>query len=90
MVDALGALFLLVGLLMLLIGGVWFVIAAFQENILWGLGVVLCVPFVHLAFLILVWARARRPFYLELLGCLFMVVAVCVLKVPIPGIHHHH
>ena len=58
------ALFFL-GMLGSIIGSVWFLLEAFQENILWGLGCLL-VPFVSLFFLILHWNKAAAPFLLQI------------------------
>lgn len=88
MVDALAALSVWLGFALLVIGGVWFIIAAFQEGLLWGLGV-LFVPFVPLVFLVLGWDRARRPFGFQLLGIGLVLFGVFVLSAPIPGVHHH-
>ncbi len=78
MIEAFGVLVLLVGCLLALVGFIWFVIAAFQESVLWGLGV-LFVPFVHLIFLVLGWDRAKRPFFLQLFGVAMIVFAAIVL-----------
>ena len=71
------------GLVLLVIGGIWFIIAAFKEGILWGLGV-LFVPFVSLVFLILGWPEAKRPFFLQLTGIGLIVLAALVLSAPFP------
>lgn len=84
MIEALGTLVMVVGALMLVIGSIWFVVTAFQESVLWGLGV-LFVPFVHLVFLLLGWDRAKRPFFLQLFGIAVVVFAAFVL-----GAAGHH
>lgn len=55
------------GLLISLIGGIWFLVEAFKESVLWGLGCLLC-GIVSLIFLIQFWRAAKRPFLLSLLG----------------------
>nr|HEX4316750.1 hypothetical protein [Kofleriaceae bacterium] len=87
MVEALGTLMLLGGLGMMAIGAVWFVIAAFREHILWGLGV-LFVPLVPLAFLIAEWPVAKRPFFWQLWGIVTVVAAMFVLGGD-SWVHHH-
>ncbi len=68
-----GALFfIVVGVLVVLVCNVFFIIAAFSESILWGLGV-LFVPFVSIVFLVLYWDRVRKPFWVSLLVGLPMV-----------------
>jgi hypothetical protein len=49
-----------VGGLIALVGGIWLLVVAFQESILWGLGC-LFVPFVGIVFAIMHWPVARRP-----------------------------
>lgn len=71
------------GLVLLVIGGIWFIIAAFREGILWGLGV-LFIPFVSLIFLVLGWPEAKRPFFLQLAGLGFILVAALALSAPLP------
>lgn len=55
------------GLLISLIGGIWFLVEAFKESVLWGLGCLLC-GIVSLLFLIQFWRVAKRPFLVSLLG----------------------
>lgn len=71
------------GLVLLVIGGIWFILAAFREGILWGLGV-LFVPFVSLIFLILGWPEAKRPFFLQLTGLGLILLAALALSAPLP------
>jgi hypothetical protein len=89
MVDTLGALSIWLGFLLVLLGAVFFVIAAFRESILWGLGV-LFVPFVPLVFLILEWPSAKRPFFWQLWGLALIFLGAFVLAAPLPFIHGHH
>lgn len=62
------------GIIMSAIGGIWFLVVAFQESLLWGLGC-LFVPFVSLIFLISHWSNAAKPFGVSLLGSVIMVMA---------------
>lgn len=55
-----------VGLGLLVIFQLWFIVEAFSESALWGLGV-LFVPVVSLVFTIAHWERAKKPFLLSLL-----------------------
>lgn len=81
--EALGGLLAMGGCLLLLAGAVFFIIAAFREGILWGLGV-LFVPFVSLIFLILAWPRARNSFYLQLYGVAAILIAAFAMHVHLP------
>jgi hypothetical protein len=65
--TVIGSVVMLGGLIMVAFGAIWFLIKAFREGVLWGLGV-LFVPFVAPAFLILDWPRTKRPFFLQLYG----------------------
>ncbi len=60
-----GALIILLGLAIFVIGGLFFLVAAFRESIWWGL-VCLFLPIVSF-FLIAHWREARKPFFLQLL-----------------------
>jgi hypothetical protein len=57
----------LIGIVLAFIGGITFIIAAFNESVLWGLAV-LFLPPASLFFLIVHWRRARDPFFTQLLG----------------------
>jgi hypothetical protein len=89
MVDALGSFAVWGGMLLMLLGAVLFVISAFRESILWGLGVIF-LPFVALVYLILDWPVAKKPFFIWLYGFAFVLAGVFLLSAPLPFIHHHH
>jgi hypothetical protein len=63
-----------VGIILLLIGGIEFLIDAFRVSIWWGLGVLLLWPLGHLLFLIVrvddAWPATRK-----------ILIAVCMLIV---------
>jgi hypothetical protein len=63
-----GGLFVL-GALAIVIGGIIFLVEAFKEHILWGLGSIF-LPFVGLIFLCMHWNVAKRPFFIKLGGIL--------------------
>jgi hypothetical protein len=88
MIDVLGAIAVWCGLGLLLIGGLFFIIAAFRESILWGLGV-LFLPFVSLVFLILAWPRAKGPFFLQLYGVILVLIGVFALSAHLPLQHRY-
>ncbi len=66
---------LVFGVILSVIGGIWFLIVAFQESVLWGLGCMF-VPFVSLIFLISHWRDAAKPFGLSLLGSVIIAIAL--------------
>ena len=82
--EILGTLVLWAGVILCLVGGLFFLIAAFRESVLWGLAV-LFVPFVSLIFLILHWSRAKDSFFLQLWGIALVLIAALVFKVPLPA-----
>jgi hypothetical protein len=66
-----------VGVIVSLVGGVWLIILAFRESLLWGLAA-LFVPFAALAFAIMYWTEAKRPFYISLVGTALTMLAAFV------------
>ena len=68
------ALWILGGVLVVA-GGVLFILLAFKENPLWGLAVFFLAPFGGLVFLIKYWTEARKPFFMQTAGVVILVVA---------------
>jgi hypothetical protein len=66
------------GLLICLVGGIWFIVVAFQRHILWGIAV-LVVPLANLVFLLVAWAEAKKPFLINLAGTLLLLVGIFTL-----------
>jgi hypothetical protein len=83
MFSLIAALLALAGLGLILIGFVFFLIAAFRESVLWGLGVLFLSP-VSLVFLIVHWDRAKQPFFLQLYGFGALLVAVLLSNNNLP------
>jgi hypothetical protein len=83
MVNALGALVMWAGLILLLVGGVFLLLHGFKESILWGLGMLL-LPFVSLVFLILHWDKAKNSFFLQLYGLGFLIVGALAFQAKLP------
>jgi hypothetical protein len=65
--EILGMILMGVGFIAMIIGGIWLLVVAFQESLLWGLGCIF-VPFVSLIFLIKYWDKAGKPFLIQLAG----------------------
>lgn len=59
----------------MVIGCIGFLIAAFKQSILWGLGCILLSP-ISLVFLIIHWNEAKNPFFLQLAGMGIIFLAV--------------
>jgi membrane protein CcdC involved in cytochrome C biogenesis len=84
--QTLGMVAIIIGYVVCLAGGIWFLVEAFRESILWGLGCLLLGP-VSIVFLILHWDVAKRPFFLQLKGLAVILIAVLVLHARLPLIH---
>ena len=56
-----GWLLLIIGYIGLLVTGIWLLVLAFQDSVIWGLAC-LCLPFVSLIFVITHWEEAKAPF----------------------------
>ncbi|WP_432698465.1 hypothetical protein ACQUQP_09025 [Marinobacterium sp. YM272] len=63
-----------VGVLIVVIGGIGFLIAAFRTSILWGLACLIISP-VSIIYLILHWSEAKNPFFLQLAGLAIILIA---------------
>ena len=70
-----------------LIAGIWFLVVAFKEHILWGLAVIF-LPLAALIFLIMHWEEAKRPFLLNLLSIILIILGAVTFsktQVAAPG-----
>lgn len=74
MVALLGIGLFLLGLLLMTISGIWGLILAFQDSVVWGL-LYLLIPFAALVFIIKKWSKqaVRNSFFLWLIGLLVTV-----------------
>lgn len=63
----LGMIIMVIGWIVMLVFSILFLVRAFKENILWGLGCLVFSP-VSLIFLIMHWQEARGPFLGQLGG----------------------
>ncbi len=63
-----------IGIGLIFIGGLGFLIAAFQTSIWWGLGCLLLYP-VSIVYLLMHWSEAKNPFLLQLLGLGLVLLA---------------
>lgn len=62
-----------IGFLVMFIGAIGTLIAAFSTSVWWGLGCLLLSP-VSLLFLVMHWDVAKNPFFLQVAG--FVVVLI--------------
>ena len=75
--DIIAIALILLGLVLFVIGGFMFLVAAFRESVLWGLAC-LFISIVQLFFLIAHWPKAKRPFFLQLLAFVMIIVGVII------------
>lgn len=64
-----------VGGIVMLVGGIWILVKAFQESIVWGLAS-LFIPIVALVFVVTHWQDAGKPFLIYLAGLAVYMVGV--------------
>ena len=72
-----GVPIILLGIVICVIGGFLFLVAAFRESIWWGLAC-LFLPIVTLFFLIVHWQNAKTSFFIQLAGFAVMIVGAIV------------
>ena len=75
--QLLALILVIAGLGLAAIAGLWFVLRAFGVSVIWGL-LCLFTGIGTLAFLILHWPVARRPFGYSLLGGLLVAAGVAI------------
>ncbi len=73
MIGIIGVVFFFLGILLIVIAGIWGTVLAFQENVVWGL-LYLLVPFAALVFVVKKWSKkaVRNSFFLGILGLISM------------------
>jgi hypothetical protein len=76
-----GMILVIVGTVIYLIGGIWLIVKAFQESILWGLGS-LFIPLVGLVFAIMHWAECKKPFLYALAGFVLIILGTVMMPHP--------
>lgn len=76
--DVLGTGLIGFGLIIALVCGLWTLVLQFQTSILWGLACLL-LPLVGLLWLVLYWEDGKRPLFVSLIGCAFMLVGLFIL-----------
>ena len=56
-----------IGSVIAIVGGIWIVVIAFQDSVLWGL-LCLFIPCVALYYVITHWEKTKKPFLIEVVG----------------------
>jgi hypothetical protein len=62
-----------IGLVVMLIGGIGSLIAAFSTSIWWGVACLVFAP-ASLIFLVVHWDVAKNPFFLQLIGLVIILI----------------
>jgi hypothetical protein len=81
--DRIATVVMVLGLVAFCVGNLWLLIAAFRENLWWGLACFF-LPIVQLFFLFAHWPEAKRPFLLELMAFVMMFVGFVVTYQTLP------
>ncbi|HEU4390617.1 MAG TPA: hypothetical protein VFV34_22630 [Blastocatellia bacterium] len=63
----------IVGMIVMVVGGIWILVLAFQESLLWGI-CCLIIPLVSLYFAITRWSKTKVPFLIYLGGAALLIV----------------
>ena len=75
--QGLSTILLAVGGVIIIVGYIMLLIAAFREGVLWGL-LCFCFTPIQLVFLIVHWQVAKKPFLIQLLGYALCFVAYLI------------
>lgn len=78
----------ILGFIIMLVGGIWLLIEAFKESVLWGLGC-LFIPIVSLIFVILHWDKAGKPFLIQIVGLILFAIGGGLSHRRVGGLDHH-
>ncbi len=81
-VAATGWVLRLLGAIMWLFGGCWFVVVAFRESVRYGLGMLFCFPLVAPMSVMLNFAKAWRPALTYLIGVFMLLLGSFVWYPP--------
>jgi|GEM_PF-2345992 hypothetical protein len=81
--EILGYLFLMIGLTMTTIGGLWFLITCFMKSFWWVLACIF-IPLAEIFFLFIHWKEASKPAATAVIGGLLIGAAMLILPTPMP------
>jgi polyferredoxin len=78
-VEIIGKILMALGLILTLIGSVWFLVAAFRESVWWAF-VCLFVPFGSLIFLTKHLDKVGKPVLIQFAGVVSMLFGACMTE----------
>lgn len=87
--QILGLVLLGVGGLTAFVGGIWLLVVAFKQSVLWGL-LSLFVPFAVFVFIFKYWDKAKQPFLVDLGGVVLVIIGMAMgasMGGGMPGAH---
>ena len=76
-VEVLGSILVVVGMMVVVAGGLWILVLAFQESVGWGIACLLC-GIAQIIFLIQFWDRCSKPFLIQLAGLALAVIGAAM------------
>lgn len=76
--EIIGFILMAMGCIVAIVGGIWFLLVAFNESILWGLACLFLAP-ASLIFLIMHWDEAGKPFLLQLAGVIPVIAGMMMM-----------
>ena len=62
-----GMVLIVLGYIVMAVGGIWILVLAFQDSVLWGI-LCLCVPLASLVFVATHFEDTKKPFFIWLAG----------------------
>ena len=70
--ETLGVILFSVGVIIAAVGGIWVVVKAFQESLVWGLCSIF-IPLVVLIFVLTHWGDCKKPFGIWAVGVILYI-----------------
>ncbi len=63
----------ILGMVMVFVGGIWLLVEAFKESLLWGFGCLIISP-IALVFIVMHWSVSKIPFFIQIAGFALMFI----------------
>ena len=77
--EFIAVVFIVVGLVMAAVGGIWLLIEMFKESIMWGIGGLLC-GILPLIFVFLHWEEGGNPFMIGFGGGILYFLGLMMIE----------
>ena len=74
----LGAVICVLGTIVSLVAGIWFLVVAFSESVLWGLGI-LFLPMANVVFAAMHWEKAKPAFLAHMAGVVIVIFGILLM-----------